>query len=356
MNNNITTSRPFFTVCIPAYKRAEFLPDLLESILKQNFDNFNILICEDKSEERDLISEIAEEYDKRYPNKIIYHGNEKNLGYDANIRNLINLSDGTYCFFMGNDDIMNEKALETTYSYIQDVGEIGVALRGYAIFDKDPKKWKQTIRYFNEPKVFDVGADTIATFFRRVGVISGFIINRDKAVTYATDRFDGGLYYQMYITASVLTELKGIAIPEILTLSRDGIEPDFGNSENEKDIYTPGAITYTARINMLKSMIEIASYIEKEHGVLISQKIKKDIDCYLYPYIRDQYILPIKEYIMFFNQLKSIGLLQSIRPKVYFVLTFIIGRKGMDFLIEVIRKVYGRSPHFGDLSKGERIK
>lgn len=349
-------SRPFFTVCIPAYKRIEFLPELLESILSQNFENYNILICEDNSEERHLIREKTKEYQTLYPGKIIYHENEKNLGYDANIRNLISLAGGVYCFFMGNDDIMNENSLEIAHAYIRNVGEIGVALRGYAIFDEDPSKWKQTIRYFNEPRVFDVGADTIATFFRRVGVISGFILNRDKAVTYATDRFDGGLYYQMYITASVLTELKGIAIPEILTLSRDGIEPDFGNSDNEKGVYTPGGITYTARINMLKSMIEIAAYIEREHGVLISKKIKKDMDCYLYPYIRDQYILPIKEYIMFFNELKRIGLLQSIRPKIYFFLTFIIRRKGMDFLIEMVRKVYGRSPHFGGLSQGAKIK
>ncbi len=349
-------SRSFFTICIPAYKRVEFLPELLNSILRQNFDDFNILICEDESEERNLIREKVKEYQKQYPNKIIYHENEKNLGYDANIRNLINLADGVYCFFMGNDDVLNDKALEIAHAYIQNIGEIGVALRGYAIFDEDPKKWKQTIRYFNDVRVFDSGADTIATFFRRVGVISGFILNRDKAVTYATNRFDGGLYYQMYIAASVLTELKGIAIPEVLTLSRDGIEPEFGNSDAEKGIYTPGGIGYIARINMLKSMIEIAAYIEKEHDVLILEKIKMDIDYYLYPYIRDQYILPIKEYMMFFNDLKKLGLLQSKRSKFYFILNFIITSKGMDFLIEIIRKVLGHTPHFGNVSQGERIK
>jgi len=348
-------SRPFFTICIPSYKRVEFLPELLNSILTQSFDNYNILVCEDKSEERELIRNKIEEYQKNFPNKIIYHENKHNLGYDANIRKLINLADGEYCFFMGNDDIMNTQALQIVYDYIQKVGTIGVALRGYAIFDKDSTQWKQTIRYFNDARVFESGADTIKTFFRRVGVISGFILNRDEALKYATDRFDGNLYYQMYIAGSVLTKLQGIAIPEILTLSRDGVEPDFGNSEVEKKKYLPGTYTYIARINMLKGMIEIATYIENEYSIDVSKKIKEDIDNYLYPYIRDQYNLPWKEYLSFSKELKKLGLLQSKKSNVYFFLNYLLSPTGVDFLVESVRKVLGHSPHFGNLNQGKVI-
>lgn len=53
-------SRPLFTVCIPAYNRAGLLKPLLDSVLSQNFENFDILICEVDSPERSAISSVVQ--------------------------------------------------------------------------------------------------------------------------------------------------------------------------------------------------------------------------------------------------------------------------------------------------------
>ena len=85
----MTQIRKLFSVCIPAYNRAHHLGDLLESILAQDFHDFEVVICEDKSREREQIAAIARDYQSRYPEVLRYFENEENLGYDANVRKLV---------------------------------------------------------------------------------------------------------------------------------------------------------------------------------------------------------------------------------------------------------------------------
>ena len=57
--------RPLLTICIPAYNRFNLLAPLLDSIVNQKFQDFNILICEDGSPERIQISQIVSKYQER---------------------------------------------------------------------------------------------------------------------------------------------------------------------------------------------------------------------------------------------------------------------------------------------------
>src|SRR5271165_6479611 len=109
----MTACRPLFSVCIPAYNRARHLPALLDSIYSQDCRDFEIVICEDVSREREQIAAIARDYAERYPGTLRYFENEVNLGYDANIRRLVEKGSGKFCFFMGNDDLMGSGALST---------------------------------------------------------------------------------------------------------------------------------------------------------------------------------------------------------------------------------------------------
>ena len=87
--------RRMFSICIPAYNRARYLPALLDSLFIQDYDDFEVVICEDKSPEREQISSIVKWYSERHPGKLFYYENEENLGYDGNIRNLIEMDLGS---------------------------------------------------------------------------------------------------------------------------------------------------------------------------------------------------------------------------------------------------------------------
>ncbi len=225
------TLRLLFTVCIPAYNRSAFLKPLLDSIFAQNFGDYEVLICEDGSPERVAISNVVRQFQQLYPGRIRYIENPANLGYDGNIRRLVELAYGRYCIFMGNDDLLCEGALARIATAVSKHSDCGVLVRSYASFEANPEKLKQVFRYFPKEHVLLAGAQAIFTAYRRSVVISGMVIDRDSAQAVATDRFDGTLLYQLYLVGMILATRSVVFVPEVIVFRRDGIPPDFGNSD-----------------------------------------------------------------------------------------------------------------------------
>lgn len=343
----MNSTRPFFSICIPAYNRAHHLKTLLDSIFSQDFESYEIVICEDLSRERPQIAEIAQEYSAKYPGKLQYYENPVNLGYDANIRNLVEKANGEYCFFMGNDDLMCPGSLSHVHELIQRYPKIGLVLKSYAWFDTTPEMINQEVRYFTEEKFMEAGEEAISICYRRAGVISGYIIHRDPAFFAATSAFDGTLYYQMHLTASVLAEENAISTPKVLVLCRNGEPPEFGNSSTEKGKYTPGKYTPEARISMISGALKIAKSAEQKIGIKIYDAILRDYANYFYPYIKDQLTLPWKDYWNLHKEFGTLGFSKFPMFHLYFIVAYILGEHNFDNLTRVIRTKIGRSPHFG---------
>ena len=212
----MTITRKLFSVCIPAYNRAHHLRALLDSIFSQSFRDFEIVICEDRSPEREQITAIVREYESRYSGVLRYFQNEANLGYDGNIRNLVDKAAGRFCFFMGNDDILCPDALETVAGVIKRHPSVGLVIKSNICFVDVTEKVLHEIRYFPEETEIPAGSPAIRFAFRRSGVISGYIIDRDAAQKAATNKFDGTLYYQMHLTAIVLVDKTAVCTPKML--------------------------------------------------------------------------------------------------------------------------------------------
>lgn len=351
MDWGMSKDRPFFSVCIPAYNRVQYLRPLLDSVLQQDYRDFEIVVCEDSSHERAEIRSVIEEYQTKHPGVIQYCENVENKGYDGNIRELVARSQGVFCFFMGNDDIMCLGALEEVASAIKSHNNIGMVLKSYAWFDSVPEEINQEIRYFSEEKLLTSGIEAITVCYRRSGVISGYIINRDMAQAVSTDQFDGSLFYQMYLTATVLVEADAIALPKILVLCRNSEIPEFGNSKAEKGIYTPGKYTPEARINMLRGALDIIEYVSDRYKIDVTEAVISDYAHYFYPYIRDQLKLSLRDFFRLYRAYSAMGFGRYLSFHVYCMAAYVLGEERFDSVTRIIRGYMGRSPHFGGLSK-----
>ncbi|MHB1022597.1 MAG: glycosyltransferase family 2 protein [Acidobacteriaceae bacterium] len=339
--------RTKFSICIPAYNRARHLPALLDSILSQDYKNFNIVICEDNSTERAQISVIAQRYAEQYPGVIFYHENVSNFGYDKNIRRLVECATGEFCFFMGNDDILCPGALANVADILSRYKDVGLVLKSYAWFDHVPEQINQEVRYFNEERSFSAGNEAITVCFRRSGVISGYIVHRDSAHAAATDRFDGSLYYQMHLTSAVLAERCAIFTPKVLVLCRNGEPPEFGNSDNETGRYVPGHYTPQARLHMVGGALEIIKQFDKTNGTQMTSSVMRDYANYFYPYIRDQLKLPLSRFFFLYRSYGKMGFYKYPMFHAYFLLGYMLGEEKFDALTRQIRGKLGRSPQFG---------
>ena len=347
--------RPTFSVCIPAYNRAQLLPELLETILGQDFDSFEVVINEDFSPQRADIRTVVERYSTQHPGRIRYFENEVNLGYDANLRSLIERAQGEYCVFMGNDDLMCDGALHTVAEALKRHPDVGVVVRSYASFDGTPDNINQTFRYFPNERFFPAGFDTIGTVYRRSVVIPGMVIHRDAAQRFSTSEFDGTLLYQIYLVANILVEMNAVFLPQIIVLYRNGGIPDFGNAEVERGKFVPTDRTTASSLQFMRGMLDIAAAIERKRSVPIYQRIVADIANYSYPILSIQASKPLPEFVAYWWRLAQMGFGRYPLFHAYFLALMVLGASRVDRLIAAIKRRAGHTPNLGKLFRGRSV-
>lgn len=92
------------SVCIPAYKNAEFLRRCLDTLTTQSFRDFEVILSDDSPD--DSVYEIAEEYKSELT--IIYLRNNPSLGTPANWNFAMQHAKGEYIKLIHDDDWLAE--------------------------------------------------------------------------------------------------------------------------------------------------------------------------------------------------------------------------------------------------------
>lgn len=341
------------SVCIPAYSRASVLPALLDSILSQDEGNFEIVIAEDCSPERDAIAAKVREYQQVVANKIKYFENTETLGYDGNLRRLVELATGDYVLFMGNDDLLAPHALAAVAGAIREYPNVGVVLRSYSSFTTDPQQPKQIFRYFDEDRYFPPGPDTIVTFFRRCVFISGMVFKRASALACSTQEFDGTLLYQQHLAGHILAHESGVYLNQILSYHRLGGIPDFGSSAAEQGLFVPKQQTPDSSVHFMRGMLNIAHKLDDQPGIVVANRILYDIGNYSYPILAIQAEQPTLVFLRYLMQLAKLGFWKVPLFYLYSSGLLILGKSRCDSVIAQIKKTKGRAPMLGHVYAGE---
>jgi len=96
------------SIIVPCYKQAQYLPETLQSVLDQTYENWECIIINDGSP--DNTEEVALEW-RQKDNRFIYLNKEN--GGVSSARNVgLNLAKGRYIQFLDGDDILeNDKIL-----------------------------------------------------------------------------------------------------------------------------------------------------------------------------------------------------------------------------------------------------
>lgn len=94
---------------IPSYNRSSYLVQLMDSILKQDYKDIEIIIVDDNSTDKTAV--VVQDYVSQYP-FIKYFKNERNMGCGHNRGFGFNKSKGDYVVFADDDDYY------TDYSFL----------------------------------------------------------------------------------------------------------------------------------------------------------------------------------------------------------------------------------------------
>lgn len=331
------------SICIPSYNRPQELLRLLKSIDSENTSQVQIVICEDKSPEREKIRNSVKEFAQSANFDIKYLENIQNFGFDKNLRELILNADGEFILFMGDDDMFVPKALDQYINFLKSHTEYGYILRSYRNIYKNNEI--EYFRYYKGNKIFKPGVNTYIELFDKSVFISGFCIKRDYVLPYMTDRLDGSLLFQLYLLGEVCIRYPSAYCDITITQAIVGNSvPMFGSSEKEKGLYTPGTITIENSVNFLLKYFEVIKYLDQRNNIDSLSIIKKNISKYSYPSISIHWDKGRKEYKRYIRELRKIGISGTIYFEIYNIALLLFGKKFCDCIIRRLKKTLGRRP------------
>lgn len=160
MNDDI-----FFSVCIPTYNRAGTLPDAIDSVLQQEYKNYELLIVDNASTDNTV--NILKDYTD--PRIRIVH-NPSTVSMYANHNICIDEATYEWMIFLHSDDTLSPLALQNIYSDIKQ--NLGLAM---LIPIKDHPQFRNNT-LLN-------GKSGLPNLFRFMNVTpSGCLINRDTII------------------------------------------------------------------------------------------------------------------------------------------------------------------------------
>ena len=94
---------PKISVIMGIYNCASTLKEALDSLLAQTFQNFEVIMCDDGSNDNTL--KIAQQYVDMHPGKFVLLQNDKNLGLNKTLNRCLTVAKGEYIARMDGDDI-----------------------------------------------------------------------------------------------------------------------------------------------------------------------------------------------------------------------------------------------------------
>ena len=336
---------PFLTICIPSYNRPRELLRLLESI-DCDPEQIEILVCEDHSPKRDAIAAIVSKFAAASSYTLRYHENEKNLGFDGNIRNLVASARGKFIIFMGDDDLFIKGALDQFIDFLYRHQEYPYVLRSYIAIHENGTVEK--FRYLPETTVIPAGENSVAWLFKRSVSLSGFTILRESANKVSTSDLDGTLLYQVYLMSETCLSNDSVFCEFPVTQAWQTFRDDyqmFGNSEAERSRFKPGAVSEDNSINFTMAYFEVAAYLDKKHGTSLEDKIRLQISKYSYPFLSIQRKKGISHFLHYAHRLESdLGLGISGYFHCYKWGLVLFGERLCDRLIILVKRLIGHTP------------
>lgn len=142
MNNKQWESEYLVSVITPAYNCAQYIEDCIESVLKQTYSNWEMIIVNDKS--TDNTQEVIEKYISQ-DSRIKLYNQEVNTGAAVARNKAIQLSKGRFIAFLDSDDKWKPDKLEKQIPFMLE-NKYAFTFTSYEIMNDNKENKKKIFR------------------------------------------------------------------------------------------------------------------------------------------------------------------------------------------------------------------
>lgn len=142
--------KPIVSVLLPAYNAENYISIAIESILKQTYTQFELIIIDDFS--TDKTASIIKEFKKK-DKRIVFFQNKKNLKLSKTLNKGIEMAKGKYIARMDADDWSFPKRLEKQVDFLEKNAEIGIVGGSMQIMDENGKVYSKRTYALNDYEI-----------------------------------------------------------------------------------------------------------------------------------------------------------------------------------------------------------
>ncbi|APC05319.1 hypothetical protein AOC10_01635 [Polynucleobacter asymbioticus] len=224
---------PTVSICLPTYCQTEFLRKTLDSIVAQEFQDYELIVSDDSPD--NSVERLLQEYD--FSDKLIYSKNVIALGSPANWNQAIELSKGRLIKIMHHDDwFSSPTSLGEFVSLINANPQAGFAFSG--VNTKSPNARKYLHQFASRREVDVLQLDRMPLMLRNcIGPPSSTIVKRECFKAY---RENLQWLVDVYQYSEILEQTSFAYTPKALIYSTTDAEHQITNTCQQN----PGLLLY----------------------------------------------------------------------------------------------------------------
>ena len=156
------------SIIIPVYNGSDFLRPAIESTLNQTYQNIEVLVINDGSNDKNKTEEICKSFGKK-----IRYFYKKNGGVATALNLGIDESKGKYFSWLSHDDFYKPNKIKNQLDFIQKNPNVKIVSSDFAIFNQENQKIEN--RKIKEKKSFTNGRDVLDNWLD----FCTFLINKE---------------------------------------------------------------------------------------------------------------------------------------------------------------------------------
>lgn len=120
----MVTNNDLISVIIPAYNHEKYVQETLNSVIKQTYDNLELIVIDDGSTDTtwEKIQEMKDVCEQRF--KRVIFEKQDNSGIVAMLNKALFMIRGKYLYYIASDDVAHPQAIEKLHANIEDASFI----------------------------------------------------------------------------------------------------------------------------------------------------------------------------------------------------------------------------------------
>jgi glycosyltransferase involved in cell wall biosynthesis len=305
-------SNLFLSIAVTSYSRVDELERCLLSIDSSLISDVEIIISEDCSPKKTEIRSLVEKIALTSQFVIKFNSNEKNIGYDRNIKKLIDMASGEYILFITDDDKFSQGALDKL------IRQLKKNSPGFLLTPFRHVKSGLVQRKYSNSHHIACGLKSVNKYLFDNILVSGLVFKRSLIPAYEETKLDKLIYTQVYIFCVIALRNEGEYLDvELIECIEDG-ENAYGKSPSNLNKDLADRSKPISNLEFNKGLIQIVRMFDEDYNSSAHKRFSQEYSFRSWTGLSESKRISQNEMKNYFEKLAVLDIEYNFFPYIYF--------------------------------------